>query len=90
MMPHQLWFINYMPNHIPMHIANNAVVYSMGVGDVVITPSNSKLPPCHLTCVLHISGLQNNLFSVLHLVTHHEFKATIEGTCMEFSQHGAL
>jgi hypothetical protein len=39
---------------------------------------------------LHVPELQNNLLSVLHLVTHHEFKATIEGTCMEFSQHGAL
>jgi hypothetical protein len=89
LMTHWSSNLNYQPHCIPMHIANDAVVYSAGIGDVV-TPSNCKLPPCHLTCVLHVPELQNNLLSVLHLVTHHEFKATIEGTCMELSQGGAL
>jgi hypothetical protein len=49
MMPHHLWFTSYCPHIVPIHITNDAVVYSAGVGDVVLTPTNAALRPCRLS-----------------------------------------
>jgi hypothetical protein len=73
MTPHQLWFTSYCAHAIPIRVANNAIVYSTGVGDMVLTPTNAALCPCPLSCVLHVSELQSNLFAVLHLTSHHKF-----------------
>jgi hypothetical protein len=62
MTPHWLWFTSYHPHVIPIRVANNTVVYSAGVGNVILTPTNTSLRPCRLSCVLHVPDLQNNLF----------------------------
>jgi hypothetical protein len=90
MTPHQQWFTDYKPHCIPIHVANNAVVYSKGIGAVVIEPSDWLLLPCKMTDMLYVPDLQNSLLSVLHLVSRHCFCIEIEGTSVSFSQQGSL
>jgi hypothetical protein len=90
MTPHHLWFTSYCPHVVPICVANNAVVYSAGVGDVILTPTIASLCSCCLSCVLHVPDLQNNLFAVLHLTSHHKFCVVIEGLQLQFLQQGAL
>jgi hypothetical protein len=90
MTPHQQWFTDYKPHCIPIRVANNAVVYSEGIGAVVIEPSDQSLQPCKMTDVLYVPDLQNSLLSVLHLVSRHCFRIESEGTAMLFSQQGSL
>jgi hypothetical protein len=89
MSPHRKWFVEYCPYHIPVHIANDTVVYSAGIGEVVLTPADPSLNPCCLTCVLYVPELQNNLLSVLHLVANHSFHVEIEGKRMSFTQNSS-
>jgi hypothetical protein len=90
MTPHRSWFTSYCPHIVPIRVANDAIVYSASVGDVVLTPTNAALRPCRLSRVLHVPDLQNNLFAVLHLTSHHQFRVVIEGLQLQFSQQGAL
>jgi hypothetical protein len=90
MTPHQQWYTDYKPHCIPIRVANDAVVYSEGIGAVVIEPSDHSLAPCKTTDVLYIPELQNSLLSVLHLVSRHCFHVEIEATAMSFSQQGSL
>jgi hypothetical protein len=90
MSPHCKWFVKYWPYRIPVHIANNAVVYSTGIGDVVLTPTGPSMNPCCLTRVLYVPELQNNLLSLLHLIANHSFRVEIEGKRMAFYQQGSL
>jgi hypothetical protein len=90
MTPHHLWFTSYRPHVVPIHVTNDAVVYSTGMGDMILTPTNAALRPCRLSRVLHVPDLQNNLFAVLHLTSHHQFRVVIEGSQLQFSQQGAL
>jgi hypothetical protein len=39
MMPHRSWFVQYKPFVTPMSVANNAVVFSEGVGTIVLQPT---------------------------------------------------
>jgi transposase InsO family protein len=90
MMPHRLWFTSYCPHVVPICVANDTIVYSAGVGNVILTPTNTSLCPCRLSCVLHVPELQNNLFAGLPLTLHHKFCVVIKGTQLQFSQQGAL
>jgi hypothetical protein len=90
MTPHWSWFTSYCPHVVPIRIANNAIVYSAGVGDVVLTPTNTSLCPCRLSHILHVPELQNNLFAALHLTLHHKFCVVIKGSQLQFLQQGAL
>jgi hypothetical protein len=67
---------------------NNAIVYSKGIGLIVMELLNKSLDPMCLSCVLYVLMLQNNLFAVLHLVTSHHFWVKIEGTEMLFLHNG--
>jgi hypothetical protein len=58
---HQSWFALYTPHMVAVCVANNKLVYSASIGDVVVTPGNPALLPCCLFCVLHVPNLQNNL-----------------------------
>jgi transposase InsO family protein len=90
MTPHRSWFTSYRPHVVPICVANNAIVYSAGMGDVILTPTNASLRPCRLSCILHVPELLNNLFAALHLTLHHKFRVVIEGSQLQFSQLGAL
>jgi hypothetical protein len=80
------WFKTLEPHVVPICIANNAIVYSKGIGSVVLEPLDKSLDPLLLSCVLYIPALQNNLLSILHLVSTHCFCVEIEGQEMLFLQ----
>jgi hypothetical protein len=82
------WFKTFEPHVVPIHVANNAIVYSKGIGSIVMEPLDESLDPVCLSCVLYVPALQNNLFAILHLVTSHCFRVVIEGTVMEFLHNG--
>jgi hypothetical protein len=82
------WFTKLEPNSIPIHVANNHVVYSKGVGSVVFEPVDKSLHPVLLSRVLYVLTLQNNLLSMLHLIANHNFRIEIEGKEMVFLQNG--
>jgi hypothetical protein len=90
MMPHQQWFTDYKPHCISIRVANNAIVYSEGIGAFVIEPSDQLLLPCKMTDMLYVPDFQNSLLTVLHLVSRHCFCIKIEGTAMSFSQQDSL
>jgi hypothetical protein len=82
------WFKTFEPHVVPIRVANDAIVYSEGIGLIVMEPLDKSLDPVCLSCVLYVPALQNNLFAVLHLVTSHCFQVVIEGTVMEFLRNG--
>jgi hypothetical protein len=61
------WFKTLKPHIVPICVANNAIVYSKGIGSIVMEPTDDSLGLLLLTSVLYIPLLQNNLLSVLHL-----------------------
>jgi hypothetical protein len=83
------WFKTFEPHVVPTCVANNAIVYSEGIGSIVMEPLDESLNPVCLSRVLYVPTLQNNLFAVLHLVTSHRFQVKIEGTEMLFLRDGA-
>jgi hypothetical protein len=52
------WFKTLKPHIVPIHIANNAIIYSKGIGSVILEPLDKSLDPLLLSCVLY-SDLQN-------------------------------
>jgi hypothetical protein len=78
------WFKTLKPHIVPIRIANNAIIYSKGIGSVILEPLDKSLNLLLLSCVLYVPVLQNNLLSVLHLVSTHRFRVEIEGTEMLF------
>jgi transposase InsO family protein len=87
MSPRRSWFTKLEPLAIPIGVANDHVVYSEGVGSVVLEPADKSLRPVLLSRVLYVPALQNNLLSVLHLVANHCFRIEIEGKEMVFMQN---
>jgi hypothetical protein len=88
MSPRCSWFTKLEPCTIPIRVANNHVVYSEGVGSVVLEPADKSLHPVLLSRVLYVPALQNNRLSVLHLVANHRFCIEIEGKEVVFLQNG--
>jgi hypothetical protein len=82
------WFKTFEPHVVPIRIANNTIVYSKGIGSIVMEPLDESMDPVCLSRVLYVPALQNNLFAVLHLVTSHRFQVKIEGTEMLFLRNG--
>jgi hypothetical protein len=78
------WFKTLKPHIVPIRVANDTIVYSKGIGSIVMEPTNNLLGLLLLTSVLYVPALQNNLLSVLHLVSNHCFHIKIEGTGMLF------
>jgi hypothetical protein len=88
MSPRCSWFTKIKPLATPIHAANDHVMYSKGMGSVVLKPVDKSLRPVLLSRVLYVPALQNNLLSVLHLVTNHCFRIEIKGEEMVFLQNG--
>jgi hypothetical protein len=82
------WFKTLKPHVVPICIANNTIIYSKGIGSIIMEPTDSLLGLLLLTSVLYVPVLQNNLLSVLHLVSNHCFHIKIEGTDMLFLRNG--
>jgi hypothetical protein len=88
MSPRRSWFTKLKPLAIPIRVANDQVVYSEGVGLVILEQADKSLRPVLLSRVLYVPALQNNLLSVLHLIANHRFRIEIEGKEMVFLQNG--
>jgi hypothetical protein len=88
MSPRRSWFTKLEPLAIPIRVTNDHVMYSKGVGAVVLEPADKSLRPVLLSRILYVPALQNNLLSVLHLVANHRFRIEIEGKEMVFLQSG--
>jgi hypothetical protein len=82
------WFKTLKPHVVPIRVANDAIVYSEGIGSIVMEPTDDSLGLLLLSSVLYVPALQNNLLSVLHLVSNHRFHVEIEGTGMLFLRDG--
>jgi transposase InsO family protein len=80
------WFKTLELHVVPIRVANNAIIYSKGIGSVILEPLDKSLDLLLLSRVLCVPALQNNLLSVLHLVSTHRFRVEIEGTKMLFLQ----
>src|SRR6266705_411415 len=73
MTPHYHWVQNYSPLCIPIRLADNSIVYSSGVGTVVLHPrmmDGKASQAVEFTRVLHVPSLCNNLLSCLYLARH--------------------
>ena len=90
MTPHQHWFKSYTPCRTPVHLANNTVIYSAGVGNVVFEPIvNGKLVRAvEFSRVLHVPDLRSNLLSCLYLTHYKEITINISSHTMAFRQGG--
>ena len=69
MTPHYHWLRDYSPYCVPIHLTDNTIVHSKGVGSAVFNTviSGRVLRPVEFTQVLHVPDLQNNLLAVLYL-----------------------
>jgi hypothetical protein len=83
------WFKTFELHVVPIRVANNAIVYSEGIGSIVMELLDESLDPVCLSRVLYVPALQSNLLAVLDLVTSHRFRVKIEGTEMLFLRDGA-
>jgi hypothetical protein len=86
MTPHKSWLRNYIPYKVPIRLADNTVIYSEGMGSVLFQPliNGQLIRNVEFTRVLHVPGLQSNLFSVLYLTRHKGFCVHIYSDTMKF------
>ncbi|THH03395.1 hypothetical protein EW145_g6293 [Phellinidium pouzarii] len=92
MTPHRHWFNTYTPNHTPIQLANNQIIYSVGLGSVRFQPVINGKPGRLLEFerVLHVPDLRNNLLSVLYLTRAKSYIVTIQHDQIFFKRNGAL
>ncbi|KAL5532213.1 hypothetical protein ACEPAF_5777 [Sanghuangporus sanghuang] len=92
MTPHRHWFTKYSTNHTPIRLANNQVIYSVGIGTVRFQPVVGGKPGQLLEFerVLHVPDLRNNLLSVLYLTRSKSYVVTIHHNKMLFHRHGTV
>ncbi|PBK80906.1 hypothetical protein ARMGADRAFT_893905, partial [Armillaria gallica] len=59
MTPNCDWFKIYSPHIIPIRLANDMIIYSEGIGSVVIEPEieGEKTDPVEIPDVLHVPAL---------------------------------
>ena len=92
MTPHRHWLRDYTPLRVPIHLADNTVIYSKGVGNVVFNPTmyGKVMRSVEFTRVLHVPALQNNLLSVLYLSRQRGIDILISSAKLDmvFSQGG--
>ncbi|SJL14968.1 uncharacterized protein ARMOST_18445 [Armillaria ostoyae] len=92
MTPHRHWFNVYSPHIVPIRLADNTVIYSEGIGTVVLEPEveGEKSTVVELLDTLHVPALRNNLLSPYHLTREKGFKISITGSDVTFCQDDKL
>lgn len=86
MTPHRHWLRDYEPYRVPIRLANNEVVWSVGKGKVLfepVQPGGQTLQPVLFSRVLYVPNLHTSLFAVLRVAIDHSFVVTIEKNRME-------
>jgi len=88
MTPHKHWIRNYKPLYIPIRLANNTIIYSAGVGNILFRPfiKGKETQSLLFTRVLHVPQLQNNLLAVLFLTKHRGYNIHIDADYLHFRQ----
>ncbi|KAJ3495675.1 hypothetical protein NMY22_g19906 [Coprinellus aureogranulatus] len=90
MTPHHHWIRNDCPHRVAVELADGSVIYSAGVGTVVIDPviDGKGTASVELTRVLHVPQLCCNLLSCLFLTRCCGFNILIDSTFMHFKRSG--
>ena len=92
MTPHRHWFNTYTPHRVAIKLADGKIVYSQGIGSVIVESEGENLPHRSLEFfnVLHVPLLTSNLLAVLYLARHKAFKVIITEDKMHFNRSGRL
>jgi hypothetical protein len=77
---------NYTPHIGPIKLADHTIIYSAGMGSVVIHPviKGQEAHPVELTRVLHVPQLRNNLLACLYLTKHKGIHLEVDDSTMFF------
>ena len=88
MTPHRHWFKSYTHYRTLIRLANNSVIFSAGVGNVVFEPivNGKRVRAVEFSRVLHVPDLRSNLLSCLYLTRNKGFTIFISSHTMVFSQ----
>ena len=88
MTPHCYWFKSYTHFRTPVRLANNTVIYSAGMGNVVFEPivNGKPLRAVEFSQVLHVPDLRSNFLSCLYLARHKGITINIFSHTMAFRQ----
>ncbi len=81
-----------MPYVVDIHLADNTVVQSAGIGSVVLNPvvNGSDARPVELTRVLHVPQLRNNLLSCLYLTKQKGIIMEVDASKIRFKRDGTM
>jgi hypothetical protein len=92
MTPHRHWIRNYIQIQIPIRLADNTIVYAVGMGSVQFCPvvNGKESRSVEWTRVLHVPQLRSNLLAVLYLTRHKGFEVHINATRMDFERNGTV
>ena len=92
MTPHRHWFLSYKPDKRPIRLADEKVVFSVGIGSVRFSPviKGQKRRLLEFHDVLHVPSLRSNLLSVLSLTRLKQYTVFITGEIMEFRRLSQL
>ena len=90
MTPHMHWIRDYRPFRVAVELADGSIIYSAGVGTVVIDPvvDGKRIRSVELTRVLHVPQLRSNLLSCLFLTRCCGFSILIDAAFMHFMKSG--
>jgi hypothetical protein len=88
MTPHRAWMCNYTPHIIPIKLADHTIIYSAGMGSVVIHPviKGQEARPVEPTRVLHVPQLRNNLLACLYLTKRKGIRLEVDDSTMFFKR----
>jgi hypothetical protein len=88
MTPHRAWMCNYTAHIVPIKLADHTIIYSVGMGSVVIHPviKGQEACPVELTRVLHVPQLRNNLLACLHLTKRKGIRLEVNDSTMFFKR----
>ena len=89
MTPHRHWIRNYRPYRVLVELANGSIIYSAGMGTVVIDPviEGQGVRSVELTRVLHVPQLRSNLLSCLYLTRCCSLQILIDSSFMHFMRN---
>jgi hypothetical protein len=92
MTPYLHWIYNYTLFRTPIHLANDLIVYSAGIGFIVFTPmiKGKTTQKLEFTQVLRVPDLRTNLLLILYLTHHKGFTVNINACKMRFLRNGTL
>ena len=93
MTPHRHWFSDYKPHKTAIRLADNTIIYSVGIGSVKFAPAPVNSKPQRLLLfenVLHVPQLRSNLLSVLYLTRQKEYTVIVQSDSMSFKRAGTV